>query len=153
YQLVDKLTGARITTSYTRVGGVKGDMPAGFADDLRATAPKIREVLRDVEGLLTKNRIFVDRMAGTGRLLKEDALAYGITGPMLRSTGVPYDVRRAQPYLIYDRIDFEVPVGATGDNYDRYLVRMAEIEQSLRIIEQCLEQIPGGAHSLEEKQL
>src|SRR5208282_2502679 len=146
-------TGARVTTSYTRVGGVKGDMPPGFAEELRAVFSKIREVLRDVEGLLTKNRIFVDRMSGTGPLSKEDALAYGITGPMLRSTGVPYDVRRAQPYLIYDRLDFEVPVGSTGDNYDRYLVRMAEIEQSMRILEQCLERIPLGPHSLEESHL
>jgi NADH-quinone oxidoreductase subunit D len=85
---------------------------------------KVREVLRDVDGLLTKNRIFYDRVNATGRISKEDALAYGITGPFLRSTGVPYDVRRAQPYLPYDRLDFEVPVGASGDNLDRYLVRM-----------------------------
>ena len=153
YQLIDKITGARITTSYTRVGGVKGDMPPGFADDLRATFPKIREVLRDVDGLLTKNRIFVDRMAKTGILTKEDAIAYGITGPMLRSTGVPYDVRRAQPYGLYDRLEFEVPVGATGDNYDRYLVRMAEIEQSMRIIDQCLDQIRPGPHTVSDQEL
>lgn len=153
YQAVDKLTGARVTTSYTRVGGVKADMPAGFPELLRGHFAEIRKTLREVEALLSKNRIFVDRMSGTGILAKETALAYSITGPMLRAAGVPYDLRRAQPYLVYDRLRFEVPVGEKGDNYDRYLVRMAEIEQSMLIVEQCLELIPGGAHTLSDEQL
>ncbi len=148
YQLVDKLTGARVTTSYTRVGGVKADLPPGFAEQCRDAIAKVRESIVDVDALLTKNRIFMDRVTGTGVISKEDALAYGITGPFLRSTGVPYDVRRATPYLIYDQLEFEVPVGERGDNFDRYLVRLAEIEQSLRLIEQCLEKMPGGPHSL-----
>ncbi|MBI5596952.1 MAG: NADH-quinone oxidoreductase subunit D [Elusimicrobia bacterium] len=144
YRCVDRLTGARVTTSYTRVGGVKGDMPADWPDMVRKAFEKVRSTVKDADGLLTKNRIFVDRTRGTGVLSKEKALAYGITGPMLRSAGVPYDVRRAQPYLVYDRLDFEVPVGETGDNYDRYLVRLAEIDQSMRIVEQCFAQIPAG---------
>jgi NADH-quinone oxidoreductase subunit D len=148
YQLVDNMTGARVTTNFTRVGGVKGDLPADFPETFAAAAAQVREVLRDCDKLLTKNRIFMDRVEGTGVISKADAAAYGITGPFLRSTGVPYDVRRAHPYLVYDRFDFEIPVGSTGDNYDRYLVRMAEIEQSLCIVEQALKQIPGGKHSL-----
>ncbi|MCX5790056.1 MAG: NADH-quinone oxidoreductase subunit D [Elusimicrobia bacterium] len=153
YQLVDKLTGARVTTSYTRVGGVKGDLPPGFEAELLAAFAGVRGILREVDGLLTKNRIFYDRVNKTGVISAADALAYGITGPFLRSTGVPYDVRRAQPYLVYDRVDFEVPVGTRGDNLDRYLVRMAEMEQSMRIVEQCFKQLPAGKHSLEEAEL
>ncbi len=153
YQLVDGLTGARVTTSYTRIGGVKSDLPSDFAAGVRKAFAVVREAVRDSDALLTKNRIFMDRVEGTGIISKEDALAYGITGPFLRSTGVPYDVRRARPYLIYDRLDFEVPVGTRGDNFDRYLVRLAELEQSLRLVEQCLEKIPGGAHSLEPSQM
>ena len=153
YQLVDQLTGARITTSFCRIGGVKGDLPKDFAEKFRAIAAQVREAVAESDKLLTRNRIFMDRMEGTGRITKEDALAYGITGPFLRSTGVPYDVRRAHPYLVYDKLDFEVPVGTTGDNYDRYLCRMAEIEQSLRLVEQCLEKIPAGKHSLEPKEM
>lgn len=153
YQCVDKLTGARITTSYTRVGGIKADLPAGFQEQVLEVFKKSRALLKDVDELLTKNRIFYDRVNGTGKISKEDALAYGITGPFLRSTGVPYDVRRAHPYLIYDRLNFEIPVGSNGDNLDRYLVRMAEIEQSMRIVEQCFKQIPNGKHSLETADL
>ncbi|HVE13093.1 MAG TPA: NADH-quinone oxidoreductase subunit D, partial [Elusimicrobiota bacterium] len=153
YQAVDKLTGARITTSYTRVGGVKSDMPAGFPELLTGIFGQIRDTLKEVDGLLLKNRIFVDRMSGTGILPKDMAIAYGITGPMLRASGVPYDLRRAQPYLVYDRLEFEVPVGEKGDNYDRYLVRMAEIEQSMRIVEQCLRLIPDGPHTVSDQEL
>jgi NADH-quinone oxidoreductase subunit D len=148
YQLVDKLTGARVTTSYTRVGGVKADLPPGFEDGCKAAFVKTREMIAETDKLLTKNRIFMDRVEGVGKITKEDAVAHGITGPFLRSTGVPYDVRRAEPYLIYDRVDFDVPVGSNGDNFDRYLVRMAEMEQSMRIVEQCFKQIPEGPHTL-----
>ncbi|MBI3288536.1 MAG: NADH-quinone oxidoreductase subunit D [Elusimicrobia bacterium] len=153
YQLVDNLTGARITTAFTRVGGVKGDLPPDFAEKFRVIAAQVREAVRESDKLLTRNRIFMDRMEGTGVISKEDALGYGITGPFLRSTGVAYDVRRAHPYSVYDRLDFEVPVGSTGDNYDRYLCRMAEIEQSLLLVEQCLRLIPQGKHSLEPKEM
>ncbi|MBI4376650.1 MAG: NADH-quinone oxidoreductase subunit D [Elusimicrobia bacterium] len=153
YQLIDHLTGARVTTSYTRVGGVKGDMPEDFPEMVLAAFRKMREAIRDSDKLLTRNRIFMDRVEGTGTISRQDALAWGITGPFLRSTGVAYDVRRAHPYLVYDRLDFEVPVGNKGDNFDRYLARMAEMEQSMRLVEQCLRQMPRGEHSLEPKEM
>ena len=134
--------GARLTISYVRIGGVKADLTPGFTDKAFQKIADVRKVLIESDELLTRSRIFVDRMKNTGRISAEDAIAYGITGPFLRSTGVAYDVRKASPYLIYDKLDFEVPVGATGDNLDRYFVRMAEMEQSLRMIEQCFQQIP-----------
>lgn len=144
YELVEDVTGARITVSYARIGGVKADLPEGFKERAFQTFGKIREVLKDCDGLLTRNRIFLDRMQGIGAISKEDALAYAFTGPMLRASGVPYDVRRAYPYFAYDQLDFEIPVGENGDNLDRYLVRMEEMEQSMRIAEQALEKIPAG---------
>ena len=153
YQLIDQLTGARITTAFTRVGGVKGDLPEGFAEKCAVAFKLVREAVAESDKLLTKNRIFMDRMENTGVISRADAASYGITGPFLRSTGVPYDVRRSHPYLVYDRFDFEIPVGTTGDNYDRYLCRMAEIEQSLRILEQAFVQIPAGKHSLEPAEI
>ena len=148
YRIIDRLCGARVTTDYARIGGVKGDLPEGFAEEFAAAAPRIRALVADSRALLDRNRIFLDRVEGTGVISQADALAYGITGPFLRSTGVAYDVRRAHPYLVYDRLDFEVPTGSRGDNLDRYLVRLAEIEQSLRIIEQCLRQMPPGPVAL-----
>ncbi|MDO8675328.1 MAG: NADH-quinone oxidoreductase subunit D [Candidatus Omnitrophota bacterium] len=147
YELVEEITGARLTISYVRIGGVKADLTAGFVDKAFQKIADVRKVLIEVDELLTRNRIFFDRMKGIGTISADDAIAYGITGPFLRSTGVAYDVRKANPYLIYDRLDFEVPTGTTGDNLDRYFVRMAEMEQSLRMIEQCFQQIPDGAVS------
>ena len=103
-----------------------------------------RKVLAEADALLTRNRIFVDRMSGTGKISAEDAISYGITGPFLRGTGVDYDVRKDCPYAVYDRLEFDVPVGTRGDNFDRYLVRMEEMEQSIRIVEQALRDIPPG---------
>jgi len=147
YELVEEITGARLTISYVRIGGVKADLTDGFVDKAFKKIADVRKVLIEADELLTRNRIFFDRMKGIGRISAEDAISHGITGPFLRSTGVAYDVRKASPYLIYDRLDFEVPVGSEGDNLDRYFVRMAEMEQSLRIIEQCFQQIPDGAVS------
>ncbi len=144
YDLLEEVTGARLTVSYGRIGGVKADLPDGFEEGCREAIERVRKIIGECHGLLTKNRIFIDRMSDVGVISSERALAYAFTGPMLRSTGVNYDVRKAQPYLVYDRMDFIVPLGTNGDNYDRYLVRMEEIEQSCRIIEQCLEQIPPG---------
>lgn len=144
YELIEAVTGARLTISYTRIGGVKGDFPEGFERQCHHAITKTREVLKECDLLLTRNKIFVDRMKDIGVISKEDALAYGITGPFLRSTGVDYDVRRAAPHLVYDKFDFEIPVGEHGDNYDRYLCRMEEMEQSLRIVEQALDQMPKG---------
>jgi len=144
YRLIEAVTGARLTISYTRIGGVKGDLPPGFREGCREAFKEIRSVNKEVDALLTKNRIFVDRMQNTGVISRETALAFGITGPFLRSTGVDYDVRRASPYLVYDRLDFDVPVGEHGDNYDRYLCRMEEMEQSIRLVEEALAQMPEG---------
>ena len=144
YELVEEITGARLTISYVRIGGVKADLTPGFTDKCFKKIADVRKVLIEADELLTRNRIFFDRMKGIGTISAEDAIGYGITGPFLRSTGVAYDVRKANPYLIYDRLDFEVPVGTKGDNLDRYFVRMGELEQSLRMIEQCFQQIPDG---------
>jgi len=121
-----------------RIGGVKHDMPPSFPAAARELIPKIRKLLADFEEVVTQNRIFVDRLKGTGIISQEDCLRYAVTGPVLRSTGVPLDVRKDEPYLVYDQIDFDVPVGEIGDNYDRYLVCVEEMHQSLRIVEQCL---------------
>jgi NADH-quinone oxidoreductase subunit D len=145
WELVEDVTGARLTISYGRVGGVKADLPDGFTEKTRHAFKQVREVLDEVHRLLTGNRIFMDRMVGVGALSRDETVAYAITGPLLRAVGVPYDVRKAQPYYVYDRIEFEVPTRPEGDNYARYLVRMAEMEQAMRIVEQALDAIPGGA--------
>lgn len=137
YELIEAVTGARITTSYGRVGGVRADLPADFVPKARQFFAETRRVLDETHALLTRNRIFHDRMAGTGVISREDALSYGIMGPFLRGTGIAHDLRQAEPYFMYHRVAFEVPTGQHGDNYDRYLVRMAEMEQSIRICEQC----------------
>ncbi|MGH7326411.1 MAG: NADH-quinone oxidoreductase subunit D [Candidatus Rokuibacteriota bacterium] len=144
WELVEDVTGARLTISYGRVGGLKADLPAGFEERMRAAFKQVREVLEEVHRLLTGNRIFMDRLVGVGALSREETIGYAITGPLLRAVGVSYDVRRAQPYDVYDRMDFEVPTQTAGDNYARYLVRMAEMEQSMRIAEQALAESPGG---------
>jgi NADH-quinone oxidoreductase subunit D len=144
WELVEAVTGARLTISYGRVGGVRADLPDGFGERARRAFKDVREVLEEVHRLLTGNRIFMDRMVGVGALSRDETVAYGITGPLLRAVGVGYDVRRAQPHWSYDRVEFEVPTQTAGDNYARYLVRIAEIEQSMRIAEQALAAIPGG---------
>lgn len=151
WELVEQVTGARLTVSYARIGGVKADLPQDFADRCRETLRKTRQVIREIDELLTRNRIFYDRMRAVGVISREDAIAYGITGPFLRSTGVSYDVRKAFPYFVYDRFQFEVPIGEQGDNYDRYLVRMEEMEQSMRIIEQGLDTLPEGATNVDSE--
>ncbi len=148
YDLVEAITGARLTVTYCRLGGVIKDLPADLAPRLRTALKNVRGVLTDCDRLLSRNRIFVDRMVGVGAIPREDAISWGLTGPLLRATGVPYDVRKAQPYLVYDRMDFQVPTGTNGDNYDRFMVRMAEMEQSMRILEQALDQIPDGPVSV-----
>jgi len=144
WELIEDVTGARLTISYGRVGGVKADLPEGFAERTRKAFKDTRDVLDEVHRLLTGNRIFMDRMVGVGALSREETIGYAITGPLLRAVGVAYDVRRAQPYDAYDRVEFEIPTRKDGDNYARYLVRMAEMEQSMRIVEQALAAIPGG---------
>ncbi len=144
WELVEQVTGARLTISYARIGGVKADLPPGFDEQCRHILKKTSEVIEEIDQLLSRNRIFYDRMKGTGLMDSRMAIDYGITGPFLRSTGVGYDVRKASPYFGYEKYDFEVPVGTVGDNYDRYLVRMEEMRQSIRIVEQALDQMPEG---------
>jgi len=144
FDLIEELTGARVTCNYARIGGVAQDLPDGFAERTRAVLVKVFALIDDCDKLLTRNRIFIDRTNGVGKMTAEQAIAYGITGPFLRSTGVAHDLRKAHPYYVYDRMDFEVPVGSNGDCYDRWLVRMEEMHQSRRIVEQAFAEIPGG---------
>jgi len=148
YELLESVTGARVTYSWTRIGGVRADIPDGFADKTKVALSRTREVLAEIHRLFTNNRIFLDRTVDIGVISREDAVSYGITGPWLRSTGVAYDVRKSHPYLVYGELDFEIPIAHNGDNYDRYLIRMREMEQSIRIIEQALAKLPGGPVSI-----
>ncbi len=152
-RIVEAVTGARLTISYTRIGGVKHDLPLDFTEQVHQAFLKVRRILADCDRLLSRNRIFIDRMSGVGVISQETAIAYGLTGPILRSTGVSYDVRKAQPYLVYDQLDFEVPLGTKGDNYDRFVCRMLEIEQSMRIVEQALKKMPLGPVLLEDPRI
>jgi NADH-quinone oxidoreductase subunit D len=142
WDIFEEETGARVTHSFGRVGGMAQPPTPFFKDMVRAGLPRVLDLVSDCEKLLLKNRIFLDRLEGVAKMSREDALALGWTGPTLRSTGVAYDVRRAHPYLVYDRLDFDVPVGSTGDNYDRFMCRMEEIRQSARIVEQAIAQMP-----------
>jgi NADH-quinone oxidoreductase subunit D len=144
YELVESVCGARLTVSYGRIGGLSGDLPVDFPEKALDVFKETRKVLVEVDQLLSRNRIFVDRLKGVGVISRADAIGYGFTGPVLRSAGINYDVRKHQPYLVYDQLDFEVPLGARGDNLDRYFVRMQEMEQSMRMAEQCLRLLPSG---------
>jgi NADH-quinone oxidoreductase subunit D len=144
YDIVEAVTGARVTVSYTRIGGVTRDLTPDTPERIHAAFDNLNAILSDCDKLVTRNRIFYDRMANLGVMSAEDAISHGLTGPMLRASGVNYDVRKAQPYSGYERFDFEVPLGTKGDNYDRFLVRVAEMEQSMRIINQALRDIPEG---------
>lgn len=147
---VTELTGARLTTTYGRVGGLNRDVPEGWTDKVLKSLDRMMELTDEVDGLLTRNRIFTDRVRGTGIISQADALDYGFTGPALRANGVNYDVRRATPYWTYDRLDFEVPVLSNGDNYDRYLVRLAEIRESAKIIRQAIAQMEPGPIAVDD---
>jgi NADH-quinone oxidoreductase subunit D len=144
YNLAESLSGARFTTSYTRIGGLSRDLPPGWTEQCRRFLEEVVVNFGETETLLTRNRIWMDRNQGLGLIPKDVAIDYGLTGPNLRASGVAYDVRKAQPYLCYDRLKFDVPVGSVGDCYDRYLIRMEEMRQSVRIVHQCLDQLPGG---------
>ena len=144
YELLEKVSGARLTHTYVRIGGVNKDLPEGWLAELAYTLDKIQEVMVEVEAMLNNNKIFRDRMAGIGALSKADALATGCTGPILRAAGVDYDVRKDHPYSIYPELQFDVPVGTTGDCFDRYLVRLEEIKQSISILRQCTAALPDG---------
>jgi NADH-quinone oxidoreductase subunit D len=144
WDLLEDVSGARLTHSYVRIGGVSWDLTDDFAEKFRARAPKIRGYITDFRTLIEHNRVFLDRVQGVGVISAEDAISFGFTGPTLRATGVPYDVRKDHPYSVYDHFDFDVPIAEGGDNLARYVVRIEEMEQSLRIVEQALAQIPPG---------
>jgi len=144
YNLCESLTGARFTTSYTRIGGLARDLPPGWAEQCRKFCHEVVVNINETETLLSRNRIFVDRTQGVGVVSRQDAIDYGLSGPNLRGSGIEHDLRKTQPYLIYNQLKFEVPVGSAGDCYDRYLVRIEEMRQSVHIIHQCLDQMPGG---------
>ena len=144
YNLCESLTGARFTTSYTRIGGLARDLPPGWVEQCSKFCDEVVVNFDETEKLLTRNRIFVDRTKDVGVLARDLAIDYGVTGPNLRGSGVDYDLRKAHPYLIYDQLEFDVPVGSVGDCYDRYLVRMEEMRQSVRILRQCLRKLPDG---------
>jgi NADH-quinone oxidoreductase subunit D len=141
--LFEEVTGDRLMYAYFRPGGVAWDVPADFKDRVRQVCKRVMQYgYPDMDKLLTDNELFIARTHQIGVLSREDAISYGATGPVLRASGVDWDLRRDQPYAIYDRFDFAVPVGTNGDSYDRYLVRLEEIRQSVRIVEQALEQMP-----------
>jgi NADH-quinone oxidoreductase subunit D len=144
YKLFEELTGARFTTSYSRIGGLQRDVPEGWTGRVNAFCDQFLPILDECLGLLTRNKIFMDRTVGVGVITKEDALAYGITGPNLRGSGVGLDLRKDKPYSGYEQYEFDVPVGTQGDSYDRYLVRGEEMKQSIRIIKQVVAKFPGG---------
>jgi NADH-quinone oxidoreductase subunit D len=144
YNLVELLSGARFTTSYTRVGGMIRDTPPGFLEGVAKFCDEVIPVVDEIDSLLSKNRIFVDRTKDLGVITKEDALSYGISGPNLRGSGIDHDLRKRHPYLGYEQYDFDIPLGSVGDCYDRYVVRMEEIRQSVKIIRQVLEKMPSG---------
>ena len=150
YDIFEAVTGARLTTSWTRVGGVFRDVPPDFAKLVKDFLAKFPAVLDEIEGMLNKNKIFKDRTIGVGALSADDAISYGMTGPLLRACGVSYDIRKARPYLCYDKLNFEVPTQSQGDVFARYQVRMAEMRQSIKIVEQALEQLPGGSENKEK---
>ena len=140
----NELCGARLTYNYMRVGGVKWDAPAGWIDRVREFVAYMKKQVKEYDNLVSGNEIFLNRIKGIGKFDAKTAIEYGISGPSLRASGVKWDLRKDQPYSIYNRFDFDVPVGTNGDCYDRYIVRVEEIRQSLRILEQALEQFPEG---------
>jgi len=144
YNLMELLTGARFTTSYTRIGGVARDLPDGFLPGLNEFLNQFPARVDEIDQLLTRNPIFINRTKDVGIISKEDAVDFGLTGPNLRGSGLEFDLRKKKPYSGYEHYEFEVPVGSVGDCYDRYLVRMEEMRQSVRILHQAIERLPSG---------
>lgn len=142
--LFEQLCGARLTVSYPRIGGVRNDAPEGWLESLYKFTEEFPSRIQEYETLIDQNRIWLHRTKGIGVISAEEAINWGLSGPTLRGSGVPYDVRKFMPYAVYDRIDWEVPIGKNGDVYDRYRVRMEELRQSNQIIRQCIEKIPEG---------
>ncbi len=143
-EFYERASGARLHAAYFRPGGVHQDLPAGLVDDIGTWAEQFPAFLDDIEGLLTRNRIFLQRTVDIGVASFDEAMDWGFSGPMLRGSGVAWDLRKAQPYDCYEELDFDIPVGKNGDCYDRYLVRIEEMRQSIYLIAQCLDKMPSG---------
>ncbi|MBK8175817.1 MAG: NADH-quinone oxidoreductase subunit D [Rhodospirillales bacterium] len=152
-EFCERVCGARLHMNYFRPGGVSLDLPAGLADDIWAWTETFPKCIDDLEALLTENRIFKQRAVDIGAIDADQALNWGFSGPNLRAAGVPWDLRKAQPYDAYDRVDFDVPIGKHGDCYDRYLVRMVELRESLKIIRQCLHEMPAGPVKVDDRKI
>jgi NADH-quinone oxidoreductase subunit D len=152
-EFYERVSGSRMHAAYIRPGGVHQDLPKGLLEDIATFANGHVKHIDDLENLLTNNRIFKQRMVDVGTVSKEDALDWGFTGPMLRGSGVAWDLRKSQPYEVYDKMEFDIPVGKNGDSYDRYLIRVEEMRQSIRIIKQCIEQMPEGEVSTSDKKI
>lgn len=141
----EKVSGSRMHAAYIRPGGVHQDLPQGLAEEIAEFADGYLKYVDDLENLLTNNRIFKQRMVDIGIVTKEQALSWGFSGPMIRGSGIAWDLRKSQPYEIYSELDFDIAIGKNGDSYDRYLIRVAEMRESIKIIKQCLEKMPKGA--------
>lgn len=144
WELIEEVTGARLTISYCRIGGVKADLTPGFKEKTLEALKGVRKQIALSDKLLSRNRVFMDRVCDIAVMSAEEAISYGLTGPLLRASGVDYDVRKTYPYSSYNDFEFSVPLGTKGDNYDRFCVRLEEMEQSMRIIEQALDNLPDG---------
>jgi NADH-quinone oxidoreductase subunit D len=150
YYLIEELTGARFTTSYTRVGGLSRDLPEDWLNELSQFLDEVEVNFDETDTLLTRNPIFLERTQDVGIISRSEAIDFGLSGPNLRGSGVEHDVRRANPYMIYDRFDFEIPVGTKGDAYDRYVIRMLEMRESVKILRQCIKDIPEGPINVDD---
>jgi len=152
-EFYERVSGARLHAAYFRPGGVAFDMPAGLADDIHKWADQFPKMIDDMESLLNENRIFKQRSVDIGVITAEQAMDWGLSGPMLRGSGVPWDLRKAQPYDVYEEMDFDIPIGKNGDCYDRYLLRVLEMRQSLRIIRQALDKMPSGPVKVDDRKI
>ena len=150
HYLIEALIGARFTTSYTRIGGLSRDIPEGWTDELRKFLEEVEINFDETEKLLTRNPIFLSRTRDIGVISREEAIDFGLSGPNLRGSGVEHDLRKARPYLVYERLDFEVPIGSRGDAYDRYLIRVEEMRQGVHLLRQCLDQLPEGPINIDD---
>jgi NADH-quinone oxidoreductase subunit D len=141
--LIEMITGARLTPNYYTIGGVMDDLPEGFAEALKEKFAMIKERIDDIDALISDNEIFRSRTVGVGVITKEQILDYGLTGPNVRAAGIPYDLRKIAPYSVYSKLDFNVPVLKNGDNFDRYYIRMLEIHESIKMVEQAMDILPS----------
>ena len=152
-EFYERVSGARLHANYYRPGGVHRDLPAGLTEDIRAWMATFPRLLDDIERLITDNRIFRQRLVDIGVVTGDEAQDLGFTGPMLRASGLAWDLRKSQPYEVYERLDFDIPIGRHGDCFDRYLVRMAEMRESLKIMAQCLDEMPAGPIKLADQKI